>query len=313
MAWDKVSTVLAVTIIIFQMESDRSKETLRWSENRVCNHFTVAQWRHWETRCWIIYQPFSTQRIWNPGVLTPDLASFHLTLVATWGICSMWERSGDESEKMWTTQQLVPSHCEQSWVSWWRTDVPERHSPLQPRPVGEGGEVHQSRSTALCKLIKLLLLLAWICVFWHEQRRGWSPTGSSFSSAKHTKYVLSQNNCPLLPWRLSKTQWLARCPEIDHFIIKQASQGNKCFGRKANRQKKKKKNHLMVTNVFAAMTKDCCDFFFFFSFFFFLSSRCLDIYCWKCQATELLWWQSCYESISGLFFCCYAVSIIDSE
>lgn len=55
------------------------------------------------------------------------------------GYHSMWERTGDESENMWTTQQLVPSHCEQSWVSWW-TDVPERHSPLQPRPVGRGGE-----------------------------------------------------------------------------------------------------------------------------------------------------------------------------
>lgn len=118
---------------------------------------------------------------------------------------------------------------------------PRKAQPSAAKTSRRRRRVHQSRSTALCKLIKLLLLLAWICVFWHEQRRADPPQGVLFSSAKHTKYVLSQNNCPLLPWRLSKTQWLARCPEIDHFIIKQASQGNKRFGRKANRQKKKKK------------------------------------------------------------------------
>ena len=32
----------------------------------------------------------------------------------TRGYHSKWERTGDESEKMWTTKQLVPSHCEQS-------------------------------------------------------------------------------------------------------------------------------------------------------------------------------------------------------
>ena len=67
----------------------------------------------------------------------------------------------------------------------------------------------------------------------------------------------------------------------------------------------------MVTNVFAAMTKDCCDFFFFFFFLvqmpgYFTAENVKPLsYC------DDNW--PCHESISGLFFCCYAVSIIDSE
>ena len=176
----------------------------------------------------------------------------------TRGYHSMWERTDDESGKTWTTQQLVPSHCEQSCVSW-RTEVAERQ-PSATKSSRRRRRVHQSRSTSPCKLIKL----SWDTCVLTWAKKGSPPTGSSFSSAKHTKYVLSQNNCPLLTWRVSKTQWLVRCPEIDHFIIKQASQGNKCFGRKANRQTNKKKWIILWLLMFLMLWLKIAVIFFFF-------------------------------------------------
>lgn len=174
MAWDKVSTVLAVTIIIFQMKRPKQRPEVIWEQG--LQSFHCGSMKTLGNKVQIIYQPFSTQGYGIQVSWLQILASFHLTLVAL-GYHSMWERTGDESEKMWTTQQLVPLTVNRAEC----LDEGLMSQKAQPSTAKTSRRRSPSvRSTALCKLIKLLPLLAWICVFWHEQRRADPPQGVSF-------------------------------------------------------------------------------------------------------------------------------------
>lgn len=90
---------------------------------------------------------------------------------------------------------------------WWSSEVQEEYGPLQPR---QGGGRESIRPETLSyKLIKILPLLSLICVFWHINKEGRIPHGKLlWVQPNILSCALSQNNCPLLLWRLAKTQWL---------------------------------------------------------------------------------------------------------
>lgn len=94
----------------------------------------------------------------------------------------------------------------------------------------------------------------------HQQRSAHSPQGIIWVQPNTLSCALSQNNCPFLHWRDSNTWWLAGCPEIDHFIIKWASQGSNCSGKKVNRRENESASYC-YKYVFTAMTKNGRDFF----------------------------------------------------
>lgn len=234
-------------------------------------------------------------RILNLGLLIPDLVSFHLTLCVAHGYHNTCERTNDEGERclQHSKWSQLPSNRSKNvfmrrpWPS--ETKMGRRIESINPET----------------QLSYDHWVLSDMCAPTHQQRSVHSTQGVLWVQPNILSCALSQNNCLLLPYRISNIQQLTRYPEIDHFIIKRASQGSNHSGRKVNRWENE--SFYGYKHILAAVTKNCCDFFFKVQMpRYFPAANVKPLsYCYNNRAR--------HDTISWLFFCCYVVSITDSE
>lgn len=192
MPWHKVSTtVSAVSTIIFQMKKSKYRATqVIWLQSTGLQSFYSCPMKKPRNKELndksVIHHARGRMRIWNLGLLPPDLAPVFPPHPVVLGYQSTRERTGDGSAKMSVAQQLVPSHCEQNRASLRSAEVQEDYGPLQPRQVG-GGTVSQSRNAVPENSPSCYHCYLWCVCSDTWAKEGSFPTGSSLNSAKHTK------------------------------------------------------------------------------------------------------------------------------
>lgn len=217
MAWHKLSTTieLAINAIIYQMGNLKHRE-LRQSDHR-WQAQSHALWLSDETEKWnaqwyVLHPMKGRWRMWHLDLLIPELVSFHLTL-GTLGITAHVREQVMQVERSLQHSNCFISEQNQEYLY-------EKTMALWNQDGKEEESSQSAQKYCSCKLIELSSLssLWYVCSDTSAKQHSF-PQRVFWVQPNIPSCALSQNNCPLWPWGVSNTQWLARCPEIDHFII----------------------------------------------------------------------------------------------